>query len=127
MADLTEYVDAAARAQFAHDCPTRSFDALSQLEQYAYRLAVTPIVAAVAPLIERDAKVAALEEAAEQLQSGHRHQPTEQGDPAMTQAIFLAARSGDYIVGNAIAIDGGIVYANLSVPVSGEQETITGG
>jgi 2-deoxy-D-gluconate 3-dehydrogenase len=35
-------------------------------------------------------------------------------------AIFLAARSGDYMVGNAIAVDGGIVYANLSVPVSGE-------
>jgi NAD(P)-dependent dehydrogenase (short-subunit alcohol dehydrogenase family) len=35
-------------------------------------------------------------------------------------AIYLASRAGDYVVGNAIAVDGGIVYANLSLPVSGE-------
>jgi 2-deoxy-D-gluconate 3-dehydrogenase len=35
-------------------------------------------------------------------------------------AIYLASRAGDYVIGNAIAVDGGIVYANLSVPVSGE-------
>lgn len=35
-------------------------------------------------------------------------------------AIFLASRAGDYVVGNSIAIDGGIVYANVSLPVSGE-------
>ena len=35
-------------------------------------------------------------------------------------AIYLASRAGDYVVGNAIAVDGGIVYAHLSVPVSGE-------
>lgn len=34
-------------------------------------------------------------------------------------AVFLASRAGDYVVGNAIAIDGGIVYANLSLPVAG--------
>lgn len=28
-------------------------------------------------------------------------------------AIYLAARSGDYVVGEAIAVDGGIVYADL--------------
>ena len=35
-------------------------------------------------------------------------------------AIYLASRAGDYVVGNAIAVDGGIVYANLSLPVAGE-------
>lgn len=35
-------------------------------------------------------------------------------------AIYLASRAGDYVVGNAIAVDGGIVYAHLSVAVSGE-------
>ncbi len=35
-------------------------------------------------------------------------------------AVYLASRAGDYVVGNAIAVDGGIVYASLSVPVSGE-------
>jgi len=64
MTDLTEYVDAAARARYADHCPTRSFDALSRLEQWAYRLDVTPIVAAIAPLIERDARAAELEAAA---------------------------------------------------------------
>ena len=35
-------------------------------------------------------------------------------------AIYLASRAGDYVVGNAIAVDGGIVYANLSLPVAGD-------
>ena len=35
-------------------------------------------------------------------------------------AIYLASRAGDYVVGNAIAVDGGIVHANLSLPVAGE-------
>ena len=29
-------------------------------------------------------------------------------------AIFLASRAGDYVVGDTIAVDGGIAYANLS-------------
>ncbi|CAN5406059.1 SDR family oxidoreductase [soil metagenome] len=35
-------------------------------------------------------------------------------------AIYLASRAGDYVVGNAIAIDGGIVYASPGLPVAGE-------
>jgi len=35
-------------------------------------------------------------------------------------AIYLASRAGDYVIGNSIAVDGGIVYANLSLPVAGE-------
>lgn len=35
-------------------------------------------------------------------------------------AIYLASRAGDYVVGNSIAVDGGIVYANVSLPVAGE-------
>lgn len=31
-------------------------------------------------------------------------------------AIYLAARSGDYVVGETIAVDGGVVYASLSNP-----------
>jgi NAD(P)-dependent dehydrogenase (short-subunit alcohol dehydrogenase family) len=27
-------------------------------------------------------------------------------------AIFLASRAGDYVVGDTIAVDGGITYAN---------------
>ncbi len=71
MADLTEYVDAAARAMYADYCPGRDFDALTTLEQLAFRESVTPIVAAVAPLIERDSRVAALEEAAEAVAGLH--------------------------------------------------------
>ncbi len=29
-------------------------------------------------------------------------------------AIYLASRAGDYVVGETIAVDGGIAYANLS-------------
>jgi 2-deoxy-D-gluconate 3-dehydrogenase len=28
-------------------------------------------------------------------------------------AIYLASRAGDYVVGETIAVDGGIAYANL--------------
>ena len=34
-------------------------------------------------------------------------------------AIFLASRAGDYVVGNAIAIDGGVVYANAGLEIAG--------
>ena len=52
MADLTEYVDAAARTLLAVEWPNGpDFDALRPLQQNNYRHAVTPIVAAVAPLI----------------------------------------------------------------------------
>ena len=34
-------------------------------------------------------------------------------------AIFLASRAGDYVVGNTIAVDGGVVYANAGLPVAG--------
>jgi 2-deoxy-D-gluconate 3-dehydrogenase len=34
-------------------------------------------------------------------------------------AIFLAARAGDYVVGNAIAIDGGVVYASAGLEIAG--------
>lgn len=72
MADLTEYVDAAARTLLAVEWPNGpDFDALRPLQQNNYRHAVTPIVAAVAPLIERDARAAALEEAAEDVAGLH--------------------------------------------------------
>ncbi len=72
MTDLTEYVDAAARALLAAKWPNGpDFDALTPLQQHNYRQAVTPIVAAVAPLIERDARAAALEEAAEAVAGLH--------------------------------------------------------
>jgi 2-deoxy-D-gluconate 3-dehydrogenase len=35
-------------------------------------------------------------------------------------AIYLASRAGDYVVGNTIAVDGGIVYASPGLPVAGE-------
>ncbi len=34
-------------------------------------------------------------------------------------AIFLASRAGDYVVGNAIAVDGGVVYANAGLEIAG--------
>src|SRR5690349_1712273 len=34
-------------------------------------------------------------------------------------AIFLASRAGDYVVGNAIAIDGGVVYATSGLEIAG--------
>lgn len=34
-------------------------------------------------------------------------------------ATFLAARSGDYVVGNAVAIDGGVVYATTGLEIAG--------
>lgn len=69
--DLTEYVDAAARAMYAHQWTNGPDfdDGLTPLQQCNYREAVTPIVAAAAPLIERDARAAALEEAAEQCEA----------------------------------------------------------
>jgi 2-deoxy-D-gluconate 3-dehydrogenase len=35
-------------------------------------------------------------------------------------AIYLASRAGDYVVGNTIAVDGGIAYASPGLPVAGE-------
>jgi NAD(P)-dependent dehydrogenase (short-subunit alcohol dehydrogenase family) len=34
-------------------------------------------------------------------------------------AIYLASRAGDYVVGNTIAVDGGVVYANAGMEISG--------
>ncbi len=34
-------------------------------------------------------------------------------------AIFLASRAGNYVVGNAIAIDGGVVYATPGLEIAG--------
>ena len=34
-------------------------------------------------------------------------------------AIYLASRAGDYVVGNTIAVDGGIVYANAGLKSAG--------
>jgi NAD(P)-dependent dehydrogenase (short-subunit alcohol dehydrogenase family) len=34
-------------------------------------------------------------------------------------AIYLASRAGDYVVGNTIAVDGGIVYANAGIKGDG--------
>jgi NAD(P)-dependent dehydrogenase (short-subunit alcohol dehydrogenase family) len=34
-------------------------------------------------------------------------------------AIYLASRAGDYVVGNTIAVDGGVVYANAGLAVAG--------
>jgi 2-deoxy-D-gluconate 3-dehydrogenase len=34
-------------------------------------------------------------------------------------AIFLASRAGDYVVGNAIAIDGGVVYGSAGLEIAG--------
>ena len=34
-------------------------------------------------------------------------------------AIFLASRAGDYVVGDTIAVDGGIVYANAGIKGEG--------
>ncbi len=64
MTDLTKCVDAAARALYTQQWPGKVYDALTPLVQHQYRECVTPVVAAVAPLIEREAKAAALEEAA---------------------------------------------------------------
>ncbi|MGX1101881.1 hypothetical protein AB7M47_000264 [Bradyrhizobium elkanii] len=34
-------------------------------------------------------------------------------------AIYLASRAGDYVVGNAIAVDGGVVYATAGLEIAG--------
>jgi NAD(P)-dependent dehydrogenase (short-subunit alcohol dehydrogenase family) len=34
-------------------------------------------------------------------------------------AIYLASRAGDYVVGNTIAVDGGVVYGTAGLPVAG--------
>jgi NAD(P)-dependent dehydrogenase (short-subunit alcohol dehydrogenase family) len=34
-------------------------------------------------------------------------------------AIYLASRAGDYVVGNAIAVDGGVVYATPGLEIAG--------
>ncbi len=34
-------------------------------------------------------------------------------------AIYLASRAGDYVVGNTIAVDGGIVYASAGAEIAG--------
>ena len=34
-------------------------------------------------------------------------------------AIYLASRAGDYVVGDTIAVDGGVVYAKAGMPVAG--------
>ncbi|MEH2511126.1 NAD(P)-dependent dehydrogenase (short-subunit alcohol dehydrogenase family) [Nitrobacteraceae bacterium AZCC 1564] len=34
-------------------------------------------------------------------------------------SIYLASRAGDYVVGNTIAVDGGVVYANPGLEIAG--------
>ena len=34
-------------------------------------------------------------------------------------AIYLASRAGDYVVGNTIAVDGGVVYASAGLEIAG--------
>jgi 2-deoxy-D-gluconate 3-dehydrogenase len=34
-------------------------------------------------------------------------------------AIFLASRAGDYVIGNTITVDGGVVYANAGLEIAG--------
>ena len=34
-------------------------------------------------------------------------------------AIYLASRAGDYVVGNTIAVDGGVVYATAGLEIAG--------
>jgi len=34
-------------------------------------------------------------------------------------AIFLASRAGDYVVGNTIAVDGGVAYAKAGEEIAG--------
>jgi NAD(P)-dependent dehydrogenase (short-subunit alcohol dehydrogenase family) len=34
-------------------------------------------------------------------------------------AIYLASRAGDYVVGNTIAVDGGVVYATSGLEIAG--------
>jgi 2-deoxy-D-gluconate 3-dehydrogenase len=34
-------------------------------------------------------------------------------------AIYLASRAGDYVVGNTIAVDGGVVYASAGIEIAG--------
>ena len=34
-------------------------------------------------------------------------------------AIYLASRAGDYVIGNTIAVDGGVVYANAGLEIAG--------
>ena len=40
-------------------------------------------------------------------------------DDMAALAIFLASRAGDYVVGNAIAIDGGVAYAAAGLEIAG--------
>ena len=40
-------------------------------------------------------------------------------------AIFLASRAGDYVVGNAIAIDGGVVYASAGLEIAGRRHSMS--
>ena len=62
MTDLTEYVDAAARAYYSNCSRNRPdglrWEDVKPIGQLAYRDAMAPVVAAVAPLIERDARAA---------------------------------------------------------------------
>lgn len=53
MIDLTEAVDAAARARCAQNYPGSDFDDLPAMARHAFRELVAPIVAAAAPIIER--------------------------------------------------------------------------
>jgi NAD(P)-dependent dehydrogenase (short-subunit alcohol dehydrogenase family) len=34
-------------------------------------------------------------------------------------AIYLAARAGDYVVGETITVDGGLVHASLGASIDG--------
>ena len=34
-------------------------------------------------------------------------------------AIYLASRAGDYVVGNTIAVDGGVAYAHAGLEIAG--------
>lgn len=93
--DLTEAVEAAARAYAVSGPHGIVWDELTPLHQHGYRSAVAPIVEAAAPVISAQARREALTELAERLRGAERdllnHDPG-QRDKRLAEGTRLALR-----------------------------------
>ena len=77
------------------------------------------VVTAIAPGAVRSEMNRAARDHADEVARAHPAQRIGRDEDMAGAAIFLASRAGDYVVGDTIAVDGGIAYANAGLEIAG--------